>query len=403
MHALLLAAALCVADGELRSPAPWSGFRGDGSSTTSAAELPLTWSPDSGIAWNVALPGYGQSSPVIWGDTVYVTAATGDMKETLIVAAYHLSDGKEKWKQTFPATETEKVSNYISRSAPTPAIDADRLYAFFESGDVFALDHDGKLLWKRQLTKDYGPIQGNHGLGSSAALAEAGLILLVDHSGPSYLLCLDPATGKNRWKTDREPRVSWSSPIVTGSGDQEEILISSNGLVQAVRARDGELLWQQAGLDGNTVASPSVAGNLVIVGSSDAAWNVALQRGAKIENRIAWKADATSSFGSPLVHRGRAYFVNRSGVATAVDLATGKSIWTQRLPGSCWASPVGAGDRIYFFTKDGPTTVMAAEGNEAKVLAENLLPEEGIVYGVAVVPGAFVVRLGDRLLKLSAS
>ncbi len=402
MHALLLAAALCAADGTdaASQPPAWSGFRGNGASTTAVENLPLTWSAEKGIAWDVELPGYGQSSPVVWGDKLFVTAGKGDMKETLIVAAYNLADGKLLWKQELPATEKVKVSDYVSRSAPTPVVDADRVYAFFESGDVFALDHAGKLQWKRQLTQEYGAYQGNHGLGSSLALAEAGLILLIDHSGPSYLLCLDPASGKNQWKVDREPRISWSSPIVAGQGDDQEVLISSKGLVQAYRAANGELLWEQTGLDGNTIASPTVANDLVIVGSSDAAWNVALKRGPKIEDRIAWKADATSSFGSPLVHRGRAYFVNRSGVATAVEIASGKNIWTQRLPGSCWTSPIGAGDRVYFFTKDGSTMVMAAEGNEANVLAENSLPAEGIAYGVAVAPGAFVIRLGERLIKV---
>ncbi len=390
--------------GQNGNPAAWPAFRGDGTSTTDANNLPLKWSAEEGIAWQVQLPGYGQSSPVVWGDTVFVTAASGEMKETLIVAAYDLASGKQRWKQQFPATEKEKATDYVSKAAPTPAVDGERVYAFFESGDLLALDHSGKLLWQRQLTKEYGAFQGNHGLGSSLALAQAGLVVLIDHDAPGYLLCIDKATGKNRWKVDRDARVSWSSPIVV-PGAEEEILISSAGVVQAYRASDGELIWQHSGLDGNTVPSPTAAGDLVVIGSREAAWNVALKRGAQVEDRIAWKAEASSSFGSPLVHRGKVYFVNRAGVATCVELATGKTLWSQRLPGSCWASPLGAGDRVYFFTKDGETVVVAAAGDQdhrPTVLAENSLPESGTVYGVAAVPGAFVVRTTEKLYRIGS-
>ena len=398
----LRAAPVAAAAPEANVPA-WPGFRGDGSSTTSAADLPLEWSAEEGIAWQVELPGYGQSSPVIWGDTVFITAATGKMKETLIVAAYDLASGKQRWQKEFPATEQVEATDYVSKAAPTPAVDAQRLYVWFESGDLLALDHAGKLLWQRQLIKEYGEYKGNHGLGSSLALAKAGLILLIDHDGPGYLLCIDKASGKNRWKVDRDARVSWSSPIII-PGDEEEILISSKGVVQTYRAGDGKLVWELTGLDGNTVASPTPAGELVVIGSNDAAWNVALKRGAQVEDRIAWRAEATNSFGSPLVHRGKVYYVNRAGVAMCVDLADGKTLWSQRLPGSCWASPLGAGDRVYFFTKDGQTLVASADGGEggrAKVLAENGLPGEGTVFGVAAVPGAFVVRTTGHLIKSS--
>jgi len=398
----LLAVPAAAAAPEAKVPA-WPGFRGDGSSSTSAGNLPLEWSPAKGVAWQVELPGYGQSSPVIWGDTVFITAASGKMKETLIVAAYDLATGKQKWLKEFPAAAQIEATDYVSKAAPTPAVDAERVYAFFETGDLLALDHAGNQLWHRQLTKEYGEYKGNHGIGSSLALAKAGLIVLWDHEGPGFLLGVDKATGKNLWKVDRDARVSWSSPIIA-PGEQEEVVISSKGVVQAYRTSDGKLVWEQTGLDGNTVASPTPTGELVVIGSNDAAWNVALKRGAEVQDRIAWRAEATNSFGSPLVHRGKVYYVNRAGVATCIDLADGKTLWSQRLPGSCWASPLGAGDRVYFFTKDGKTVVISADetdGRRAKVLAENEPPVEGTVYGVAVVPGAIVLRTTGHLVKLA--
>ena len=107
-----------------------------------------------------------------------------------------------------------------SAGAHQPAVDALRVYAFFESGDLQAFDHDGKLLWQRKLTADYGEFKGNHGIGSSLALFEDRVIVLIDHDGPSYLLALDAATGKNVWKLDRPSKISWTSPIVGNTADQ---------------------------------------------------------------------------------------------------------------------------------------------------------------------------------------
>jgi outer membrane protein assembly factor BamB len=375
---LLALAAFAADSGENVS---WPVFRGNGQSQAASQSLPLTWSADKNVAWSVDLAGYGQSSPVVWGKTIFA--------------------GETEWSKTFPTSTKITVSDYVSRSAPTPAVDAERVYAFFESGDVIALDHAGNELWKRSLTKDYGAIEGNHGLGSSPALTENAVIVLLAHAGPSCLVALDKKTGETLWKTDREPKVFWSSPVVVGSDAGQQILLNSNGLAEAFSAKDGKRIWWVTGLEGNTVASPSVADDLVIIGSSQVGNNLAIRRGGEgdvTETHIAWRSkEATSSFASPLVHKGRAYFVNRSGGLVAVDAKTGETLWKGRLPGSCWASPVSAGERAYFFTNTG-TTVVLDSGDKMNPLAENTLPGIDRIYGVALVEDRILIRTGSKLI-----
>lgn len=378
----------------------WPGFRGFGDSHSEEANLPLTWSDEQNVVWTQEIPGYGQSSPVVWNDFAFVTGVKGENKETLIVACLKVETGELVWQKEFPASQTVKASDYVSRGAPTPLVDAKHVYAFFESGDLVALSHTGDTVWNRSLSKEYGEIQGNHGLGSSPAQTDEALIILADHSGPSYLVSIDKLTGKTVWKKDRTSRVSWSSPVVANGADGQEILISSNGGVQCFTAKAGDLLWEVNELKGNTVASPSVTPDAVLIGSSQPSDNVLIRRGGRGDvtaTHVAWRGkDLSSSFGSPLVHAGRAYFVSKAGVAFAADLQTGESLWQQRMPDSTWASPLAVGERVYFFCKDGTTVVIKA-ANTFEKLAENKLKTDDRVYGVAVANGGFLIRSGSQL------
>ncbi len=387
---------------DLKGQASWTGFRGAGESHSEARNLPLRWSDDENLAWSLELAGIGQSSPVVWKDRVFVTSVEGEQKETNRIICIALENGEKLWEKEFEASQKIKSSQYVSLAAPTPVVDENHLYAFFESGDVIALSHDGEEKWARSLTGEYGNFGGNHGVGSSPALSSAGLIILVEHDGPSYLLCLDPKTGENIWKQDREKRVSWSSPIVTGSGEDEQILISSNGVAESYDAKTGAQNWVVEGISDNTVASPSTDGKVVIVGSSGKRQSQAIRLGGHgniTESHIAWVAeDASSSFGSPLVHDGSVYFVNKAGVAFCNDLETGKLNWSLRLPASCWASPIANGDRIYFFSTNGVTTILQANPEEPVELGTNSLSTESRIYGVSAVDENLIFRMESRVV-----
>lgn len=405
MFRLTLALVVLAAPGPVvRAAAPpdaWPAFRGTGDSTTAAKQLPLKWSATDNIAWTADLPGYGQSSPVVWKDRVFVTAVEGEFKDTLHLLCLDLGTGRERWRKTFAGTQKVKTSDYVSKAAPTPVVTADRVFALFEGGDLFALDHAGKELWQRSLVKDFGPFTNNHGLGSSPVPAGDALLILVAQDKGGYLLAVETGTGKDRWKADGPFASSWASPTVLAARDRLVAVVSSAGAVAGYDVKSGERLWELGGLKGNTVASPTVAGGVAVVGSSERGMQVGVWLDTKgTADRVAWRADgATCSFGSPLVYDGVGYTVSREGVLYAFDPATGKAVYDVRVPGSCWASPVGGAGRVYAFTQTGACVVLKA-GREQEVLAENKLAVKGRVYGVAAVEGAFLVRTGTALIRI---
>ncbi|MCC7422415.1 MAG: PQQ-binding-like beta-propeller repeat protein [Planctomycetaceae bacterium] len=416
----------------------WPAFLGAGSTPVEAASLPLTWSPDENIAWKTPLEGYGQSSPVVWQDRVYLTSVEGPNKETNRLVALALSDGKVLWNHGSASTFPVKSSEYVSRAAPTPAVDATAVYAFFESGDLLAASHDGKALWSKSLTREYGEFQSNHGLAASPVLTENAVILLVDHGGPSFVAAFSKTDGALLWKTERKSRQSWASPTLARIAGRDQVVVSSNGSVDGYDSATGKVLWTYDQVGGNTSNTARAFGDdLILVGASAGREgraaegagksNMALRitaKGDAFEADVAWTAkEATSSFGSPMVHDGLAYYVNRSGVVYCLDARTGEQKYAQRTKQSTWATPVGIGDRVYLFGKDGVTTVLAA-GPKFQVLAENSLwnsesTNEGekpgaqgrggearggpVQYGVAIVPGSLLIRAGDRLYCLRNS
>ena len=389
---------------EVSTAETWPGFRGHGDGRVQAA-VPMHWSSERNVAWRAPLPGYGQSSPVIWGDQVFVTSVEGANKEHLILSSLSLATGEIRWRRRFAAGRTMESSKMVSRGAPTPTVDAERLYAFWESGDLIALDHEGETLWQRSLTDEYGAFEGNHGVASSPLLTDAALVVQVTHAGPSYFLAVDKATGGTLWKADRPAGVAWTSPVSARNGDGSSVIISSAaGRVEAIDPNTGERIWSLDGLEKNHVPSALVAGERVIVPSSDPGQTLALRlggHGALDESAIVWRAeDVTSGFGSPLAQGDCILFVNKSGTVSCLDRESGALRWRHRIADACWASPIGAGDDVYFFTKKGTTVVLRPEADGPIVIAENELPTEGTVYGVAAARDAFVIRTGSEIVRV---
>ncbi|MFO0846291.1 MAG: PQQ-binding-like beta-propeller repeat protein [Gemmataceae bacterium] len=440
MPRTLTALAVLVAAGAAPAADNYPAFRGDGNGRAEAKNLPVEWSPKA-LAWKVKLPGYGQSSPVVHGGKVFVTAVEGPNKEKNLVAAYDLATGKELWKAELPATQTVKSSFSVARAAPTPVADAQGLYVFFESGELARLTHDGKTEWLRSLVKEFGPIKNGHQLGSSLAQTDDLVFALVDHEGPSYLLAADKKTGMDRWKVDRPSRISWTSPVVLRHGGKALVLVSSGGSVDVYDAATGQVLSTYAGVKNNNVPSATAEGDRVVVGASDpprggdrettlkSCCCLALDAEGKLSSKPLWHSEkATASFASPLIYRGCVYYLNTVGVLACLDLKTGKEHYSERTPGGCWASPVAAGDRVYLFGRNGVTTVVRA-GPKFERLATNRLWDEAkgpaadayqgdrkekgpgamaamfgdpILYGVALVDGLILARSGTELFAVKA-
>jgi outer membrane protein assembly factor BamB len=439
----------------------WPAFRGDGRSVTAARQLPLEWGPQQNIAYRVTLPGYGQSSPVVWKDQAYLTAIDGEQKEKLYVVAVHLPTGRIAWQKEFSATQKGRNNPMMSRAAATPVVDEKGVYCFFESGDLIALSHDGTLRWQRSFSKDYGPINSNHELASSPAQFGDMLFVLVDHQGPSYLIAIDKATGNTRWKTDRNTTSSWTSPVVTQANGKVVIVAASNESVIAYDAETGRELARLTGLTGLNIPSPTAVGEWIVLGAGinrlkpDAAASARSNCLLRLQNKDGqWSlsqvwpgSKAVSAFASPVIHQGHVYFLTREGMVYCVDARTGAQRYAERLEDEVWATPVAAGDRLYFFGKKGITIVLKS-GPEFEKLAVNRLwtPQEyaerlaqarkeaekkmppppppgkgpaggppvssqemqairyatvgDIVYGVAAVDGGFLIRTGTELIAV---
>lgn len=377
----LLNMAMCCG-GDL-SPSAWTEFRNGGSSVSSGS-MPLTWSPESGIAWQKELNGYGQSCPVIFNGRVFVTSVIGPMKDECQIICFDLKTGEQVWEWKKEAT-SRAASNYMaSRAAPTPLVDANGVYAFFESGDFVAINPDGSLKWSRSLTDEFGKFDNNHGLGSSPTQTAELVIVNIEHKGPSYLLAVDKQTGETRWKVDRPSGSSWTSPIVVQQEGKEQVVVSSGGSVSGYSTVDGKQLWSVDGISGNSVPSPTAAGPYLYIGaripefgSAEAASQsnlcLRLDSSENPQNEVLWRAKkAVCDYASPVIHGDCAYYLNNVGVLYCVDSLTGETQYTERLGTTCWATPVVAGDNVYFFGEDGKTVVIQSGPVFSKV-ATNLL------------------------------
>lgn len=367
----------------------WPGFRGDGSSTAASGDYPVDWSPDRNIAWKTDLPGYGQSSPVMANGVIYVTATEGPNKETNHVVAIDAGTGKERWRHSFASSSPAKNTPMIGRAAPTPAADANGVYAFFESGDLVALSTDGTVQWQRALTQDYGPFTNRHGLGSSLAQREDALYVLVDQKADGYLAAISKSDGNTRWKTARTDRNGWSSPAVAELCGTSQIVISSSGLVEGYDASTGHLLWSHEGLSGNSIPSPTIQGDTVLVGArlgrqggdvptiTRSNCCIRIRReGETFSTETAWQAEKVlSHYASPLVADGFAYLTNNVGVLFRLDSKTGELIDRVRAGRPSWTTPVAAAGRIYVFGDDGTTAVFQS-GEGLPLVATNQLWDE---------------------------
>ncbi|MFN3192967.1 MAG: PQQ-binding-like beta-propeller repeat protein [Aureliella sp.] len=412
-----------------RCSADWPAFLGGVERDQQSVVLPVTWGPSENVVWKSPLPGHGQSSPVVVGDLVYVTAIEGPNKDQNIVLCFDLATGQEKWRHSFENPMPLKNDPYTSRAAPSPVADKDGVYAFFESGDLLAFTKTGEVRWERNLASSYGEIKGRFGLGGSVAQVDGKLFVLADNEGPSYLVCIDKASGEEIWKADRKSRVAWSSPMILNVAGKPQVVVSSAGPVQGYSVADGSLLWELDGVGGNTVASPlSFGDGLFLVGASPGRRGENSE-GAKKSNmavkvtenaggyqaEVLWRnEDATSSFGSPIVYQGKAYYVNRAGVVYCMDASTGEKVFYSRIAESTWATAVGSGEHVYFFGQTGDTTVLKT-GDEFNKVSVNRLYEKSadgggpggfnaeIQYGVALCDKGLLVRTGENLYLVAAA
>jgi outer membrane protein assembly factor BamB len=327
-------------------------------------------------------------------------AAGGEV--TLVVEAFHRGDGRRLWqhrtKAVGPFTELHEKHNLAT---PTPVSDGERVFAWFGTGQLVALDVQGRHLWTRHLAETYGPFDGQWGHGSSPARYRDLIILLCDRRSSAVLVALDAKTGKERWTAPRgSGRVSHSTPVVVPGPKGDELLINSSARIDAYDPATGHLLWH-AGSERQTPIPSAVFqdGRIFLTRGYRNSDVLAIRpggRGDVTATHVDWTAPNGGSYVPSLVHYdGLIYLTNEIGIVSCLDAATGERVWRHRLGAVFFASPVAGDGKVYFVGETGETFVLKA-GRTPELLATNDLGER-FLASPAIAGGRLFLR-SDRTL-----
>ena len=408
--------ALCaLALTNLAGAQDWPGFRGLWHQGVSQeTNVPITWSESQNIAWKVAVPGAGWSSPVISGGKLFLTTADeGGLSRRVL--CYDAKTGKLLWNTEvfrIPPPKKEEANSYAT---PTPIAQAGQVVALFGDGSVVALDFNGKVRWVNRDHRYYGV----HGMGVSPVLSgnlifipyditSEGPDVKVGHTIPwdkSFVIALDWKTGKLRWKSDRGmSRVGHVTPAVITTGGREQLISGAGDWVIGYDAKTGRRLWWLSNKGEGVVPSIVPGDGLAFATSGFGDPTITAFRiggeGDVTAANVAWTSKkAVPMVASFLYLNGILYAVNEGGIAQALDAKTGTPHWTERLGGKHFASPIAAGGNVYFQSQDCETTVIEA-GPAFKVVSKNKL--EGACQASLAVSGRRIyLRTKEHLYAIA--
>jgi outer membrane protein assembly factor BamB len=377
----------------------WPQWRGPGNHGISEEKnLPLSWSATKNVRWKVALKGAGVSQPIVWKDRIFLTASDGRLNDRLHVYCYARADGKLLWHSKLFGSAPTDLYPLGGMAVPTPATDGKLVYVLFGTGDLAALDFDGKPAWIRSLAEEYGPFRNRWGMGASPVLIGETLLVQVDHWSQSYLLAVDAKSGENRWKTDRPGSVNWTSPLAVKVKDKLEIITFGTNFVRSYDADKGNELWRVEGMHFQCIPSPIVMGDIVFACSGENTMAIKMDgsRGDLTKSHVLWKNKKANAFlPSPLLYQDFLYLPGDRNFVTCYDGGTGTQVWKERLGNEFHASPVGGAGRVYIATKEGSVKVVRA-GPSFDLLADNPMGET-IVASPAISNGQIFVR-GEKHL-----
>jgi len=335
-------------------------FRGPfGDGVAFQKDTPTDWNGAGGknIVWKVKVPKAGFSSPIIWGDKLFVTGADAQAR---MVYCYDKNSGKLLWEaaadniQGSPSA-MPKVTADTGLAAPTMATDGRAAFAIFATGDVLALDMSGKRLWARNI----GVPDNHYGHGSSLIIYKDKLLIQIDTNRAGKLLALDTQTGNTAWETLRNSKISWSSPILVNTGSRTELILTTNPNVNGYDPQTGKELWNIACLSGEVGPSAGYADGMVFAANEYAKLVGIKFNGGTPE--IAWEADEfLPEVSSPLAVNGLLYVATSYGVLACYDAKTGEKLWSQEYGGSFYASSVYADGKVYITDMTGKTYIVKA-------------------------------------------
>ena len=390
----------------------WHHWRGPhATGAASDANPPTTWSETENIRWKVAIPGTGHAAPIIWEDKIFIqTAVKGEAPKQeaeesddnpfsgffqqrnrgpsdnyqFNLIAINRNDGSILWQKTLreinPHEGTHQDASFASNS---PVTDGEHVYAYFGSRGLFCVDMMGNVKWEKDIGTMYK--RNTFGEGSSPALYGNTLVILQDHEGDSFITALDKRTGDVLWKTDRDERTTWSSPIVVESDGKPQVITTGTNRVRSYDLTTGELLWDGDGLTANSIPSPVAADGFAYLmsgfrGSDLKAIHLAKAMGDITDSdAVVWEYNRDTPYvPSPLLYGDTIYFLkSNDGILSAFNVKTGKAHYGPvRLKGvsGVYASIIGAADRVYIAGRNGTVNVLQ-HGAEFTVLAENSLDD----------------------------
>jgi outer membrane protein assembly factor BamB len=419
----------------------WRGPNLDGSSST-AKNLPVTWSTTENVKWRTPLPSWSAATPIVWESAIFVTSAErgfhrpqkyrpgrltrlpdGDSTpsgahDKIFLIAVNRNDGSVRWQQVIG--HGNRLYRKHNMASPSPVTDGSHVWIMTGLGVLSCFDLNGKSVWRRDIQHDYGPFGLNHGYASTPLLHGGRLYVQVLHgkktSDPSYVCAMDKKSGKTLWKVDRptdakhESPDSYSTPTLVHVEGKTQLVVSGGDYVTGHDLDTGREIWRMGGFNPNqerfyrTIASSLVSGGTVYTTSTRGKPFIAFRAGGQgdiTSTNLVWKNDLGSDVPTPTTDGRRIYVVSDRGVIVSLDAKTGKELWDRRRiePGTYSASPLLADGKLYVTNEDGATTVMNA-GDEFKVLAVNRVNGHTLASPVAV-GDEILLRTADYLYCLA--
>ena len=397
----------------------WPQFRGPtGQGISAEHDLPSRWSATENIAWKVAVPGEGWSSPIVWEDRIFLTSAMDGGKSCRVICVDR-RDGKILWNTEVFKQNQEKKQEKNSLATPTPVTDGTRVYAFFGGGGAAAVDFDGKVAWTNTENQFYS----QHGLGSSPILYNDLLLMPWDHSirpspgvdakigwqskwDKSFVLALDKNTGKEKYRAKRGmSRIAHMTPHVVEVDGRPQVISAAGDIINAFDPDTGERIWWVTTGGEGTTPSPVFADG-VVYSSSGFPTNVPYA--AIRAHRMGGKGDVTQKNllweqkkGVPMIPsfvlaNDLLFMVKENGVAQCLDPKTGDVVWTERLEGTFSASPVATRTHVGFVNENGNATIIEA-APQFREVAANALDDGPCQASPAISNGQIFIRTAKNL------
>ncbi len=385
----------------------WRGPNADG--IADGMDLPLHWTPTENHRWSVKLPGWGTSSPVVFGNRVVVTSEIDDEgHHSLLTLCFDLNNGKELWRHDFGFGVNQQTHEKSNLAVNTPAFTQDALYVAFGNSDIARYSHDGKLAWVKRYIPEFGDPRMSWGYSVSPVIFDDTVIFPWDHhTGPCYLIGLNAKSGEIAWQKDRPIGTAHATPLVVEHDAQRDILVPGKNRLTAFDAATQSELWTygegEGPYNGEIIVSPVWGDGIVFtqLWRQSPIHAIRLMPNGKPPEVVWVNQNPGPVEPSLLYYRGLLYVLMDNGVLRCLEGKSGKELYRQRLGGDCNSSPVASDGHIYLSNNDGKTFVVGA-GPEFHLVATNDLGER-ITASPAVVSKTILYRTDSHLHCIGAA